>query len=352
MVAARWAVQVAVRGRVAPTEAARRLRGPFRDVAPCWSHDGSRIAFLRVWASGHVQLCVSPADLSRVCALTRPEVVNPDIPPCTGRAGGFGPDAVAWRPDDGAIAFGRGSWFLDADGRRMPGSGIWAFDLASGRTRPIAVHPHLYTDRLYTYRSPAWRSDGRQLVVVGHGALDRTRIALAQPGGTVAERADAYDASDWPAWEIGGMRLAFAQGIQRELHSARVATIRVAEPGGKRAERILAVTPDVYRRLCPEDVERHPDTPIQPYVTGLRWAPGGKRILFSMTPHATDSSRFSLWSVATYGRADPVRVSPDAPSGYHAPHPFPSGLVGALRRKAGHIEAVLLTPDGAERAAP
>jgi hypothetical protein len=331
-------------------ETPRALGTTFRDMGPRWSHDGRRIAFLRVFDSGHVQVCVAPPTLDRVCALTMPEIVNPDAPPYTGRATAFSPDGVAWSADDTRIAFARGLWVEEPGAEPMPGASIWAVRLADGQVSALASPARVVDDSHYVLRYPAWSADGRTLAAVAQGKHDRTRVGFATvdgfEGATFGERFDSFALSDWPAWAPAGRRAAIAQGVLRGPHASRVATIRVLEPGSPVARRLCTVTADAYRRMCPADVSRHAGVTIQPYVAALAWDFGGASVLFSVTPDAMDLSRYSVWRVGTDRPDEPRRLTADGAAGYHAPRSLERGALGVLRYSGGSFQAVQIGPGG------
>ncbi len=332
----------------APAEPVRRLSATFRDVGPRWSHDGRRVAFLRLYDSGHIALCVAPADLSRICMLTKPEMVNPDQAPSTGRHGFAAPDAPAWTPDDRGLTFPRGAWFTTRNGVRLPGNSLWAFDLDTGRARALFVQPVAHRRSGLCYRSPVWAADGEAAAAVALGPMDHTTVMETVGGryrhevsGALPE--DGRD-SDWPCWSPTGRRLAYAEGVLRGPHAARVAVLRMSELGGSVAGRVVTVTADAYRRMCPTDAARYRDRAIQPYITGLGWMGDGTELVYAVTPDANDLSRYSIWTVQARLGAQPERVSPDDGWGYMAPTALRSGLVGAVRLRNGLTEAVMLDP--------
>ena len=334
----------------------RAVSRTFRDVGPRWSHDGTRIAFLRLYDSGHVSLYAAPSDLSRVCMLTRPEVLNPDQPPSTGRSSFFAPDAPAWSPDDALLSFSRGARFTTATGDTLPGSAVWLFDLWAGRVQPLVIQPERCRRNGLTYRSASWSADGRLVAVVAQGPMDHASIIVTVRGSSrrevMLDQADASRDIDWPAWAPSGRRLAYAEGVMRGPHSARVAVLRVAEPGGSLARRLLTITPDAYARMCPEDVARHHRKAIQPYISGITWSRDGSEVMFSVTPDANDRSRYSIWRVRAGQAGQPRRLSPADGWGYMAPSCLAGDRVGAVRYRDGQCEAALLSLPHDDRPSP
>jgi hypothetical protein len=348
MVGIRW-VFVAVAREPSPTASQTPpVAGPFRDIGPRWSHDGTKIAFLRQWTPGHLQLCVASADLAQLTVLTQPELVNPDIPVVTRRIGFCAPETPEWSPDDAQLTFPRAQQQSAFDEAILPGTDVWSYDLRTGRRRPLALHRIGDGESLQTYRSASWSADGSTVAFVGHGRIDRTRVALAvrtsRRLGDVRELGAATDRSDWPVWAPTGRRLAYAQGVLRGPYAARVAILRVIEPGGRAAFRAVTVTQERYARMCPDDWARHTRRAVQPYITGVRWEAHGRRLFFALTPDALDPERSSIWSVEAMPGATAVRVSPPGDYGYLAPVPLTDGSIGAARIRGSQVEAVLLVP--------
>jgi len=359
LVCVRWFVGQLLRASAKPSVRARSISRRFRDVAPRWSHDGTRIAFLRLHDSGHICLCVTPADLSRVCRLTNPELVNPDQPPATGRFGFAAPDAPSWSDDGSFLTFPRGAWFTSPAGDRLPGNAIWRFDLRGGHSDGLFVQADPYKGHALTYRSASLSADGHAAVAVARGPMDHSRVLVdvlgRRPHDESGELLDDRRDTDWPAWAPYGRRLAYAEGIVRGPHASRVAVLRLSEPGGRNAGRIVTVTAQEYTRLCPTDAARWIGKAVQPYITGVAWSLDGSELYFALTPDANDRSRYSIWRVAPQPRSEramrtagtpslPVRVSPDDGWGYGAPIGLRSGLIGAVRYRDNVMEAVVLKP--------
>ncbi|GAA4615969.1 hypothetical protein GCM10023195_70730 [Actinoallomurus liliacearum] len=132
--------------------APRRLTHGPADTAPCWSPDGSTVAFLR---AGRIHLL--PADGGEATPLTSRE-------PAAG--------APVWSPDGTRIAFAAPASVLDpvapveidrlgykADGLGLIGNvrtQLFVVDVATGRTRRL-------TDGDFLMGPPAWSPDGARL---------------------------------------------------------------------------------------------------------------------------------------------------------------------------------------------
>ncbi len=143
--------------------------GVYTDINPRWSHDGKRIAFLRATPDRRLQLALADAGLSHPRALLEAELVCPDRPYSPGLRRYASPDTLAWSPDDRRIAFARPEWFTFEDGERLPGTGLWALNLTTGRVTPLALHPKRYLSVFYYYHAPQWSPDGRYLAFAGEG---------------------------------------------------------------------------------------------------------------------------------------------------------------------------------------
>jgi len=279
--------------------------GVFEDVAPRWSHDGRRIAFLRHTTDRKYQLCIASADLHRVTPLLEPQYVSPDRPFRTSRIGYRSPDGLAWSPDDRVIVFPQVEWMTFPDGEKLPGMGLWSYDTVSRKAAPLAIHPKEYKGSLYFYRSPAWSPDGRHIAFVGEGLHGETALFVVPSSGRKAEieipRYDSFQDSGWPAWSPDGRKLAFRQGILRGYTADAVETIRVIEPGGTEGGRIWATTPDRYTDLAWRQAHgaaagsRDDEGRAAPKVSGIAWSPDGSRVAFTVSRDPAKPLTAAIW---------------------------------------------------------
>jgi Tol biopolymer transport system component len=320
-----------------------RVQGFFEDIGPRWSHDGRRIAFLRRTTDRHLQLCVTSRDLSRVVPLDQPELVSPDRPYRTGRAGYRAPERLAWSPDDRFIAFSRVEWFTFEDGERLPGTGLWAYDLNTGRMEPLAIRPKKYEDLFYYFRSPQWSPNGKRLAFIGEGMRGETALFVRTLAGTGPRvempRYDQYSDVDWPAWSPDGRRLVFRQGILRAPTADPIETLRLIEPGGLEARRLTEF--GLPSGSNPKSKIQNPK-----YAAGLSWSPDGRRLAFTLTPDALEPDRYAVWVLDAEGSEPARRVSPEDGHGYLAPVWMDGSTLGALRPAGLEYDAVAFSADG------
>jgi len=303
-----------------------RVPGVFVDVCPRWSRDGKRIAFLRRTTDRRHQLCLASADLSRVELLRVPETVSPDRPFTTGRAGLRTPEGLAWSPGDRKIAFSRVEWFTFEDGERLPGMGLWAYDLGTRRVEPLAVHPRNYDGDYYYYRAPQWSPDGRRVAFIGEGIYGESALLVRTlPGtkpGIAALRLTRYDDAGWPAWSPDGKRLAFRQGFLPALTADPVEMLRFIAPGRTGTGRLF--------------------TRARARIAGVAWSPDGKRLAFALASDIENPQRYAVYVMAGSGKEALRRVSPNDGRGYLAPVWIDRQTLGALRPSGAGYEAVAI----------
>lgn len=341
--------------------------GVYTDVNPRWSHDGTRIAYLRETPDRRMQLFLADGDLQRTQALLEPELLNPDRPYGSAHRRYTDPDTLAWSPDDRQIAFSRIDWFLFEDGERLPGTGLWVLDIYSGRVRPLALHPARYRSLFYYYHTPGWSPDGRYLTLVGE-SLYGERVVFFRPLAAlrayeVVPRFDAYTDSDWPVWrpQVGtdpvrsassrGFAAAAARGATGQVFACRqriqrapgippTETIRLVRPGNPGAAgggEIWRITARTLAASVPAGVAA--GAPVVPRLGHLAWSPDGERLAFSLTPDANDWRRYSVWIL----NADERQARPLLPRrpGLFAPVWIDSMRIGALAPHGEGFEVVV-----------
>ncbi len=323
--------------------------GVFEDVGPRWSHSGAQIAFLRHTADRKYQICIASADLNRVTALLTPEIINPDRPLRTGKAGYRAPECLAWSADDRYIAFPRVEWMTFPDGEKLPGLALWQYDTITGTAAPLATHPARYTGTHYFYRTPTYSPDGKHIAFIGEGLHGETSLFVRPTMGAKPEiefgRSDTYSDAGWPAWSTDGSRLVFRQGILRRYTADPLETLRVIEPGGREAHRVFATTPERYDRLVSQQPliaavgsQGGPER-SDPKIAGIAWWQDGKRLAFSVARDPNDPVTYSLWTLAldnslANARAAPG-IDPSNKDGYAAAVWMDSRTLGAIRISQG-----------------
>lgn len=329
--------------------------GQYVDIDPRWSHDGSRIAFLRRTPDRRLQLYVADSDLDRPLALLDPELVNPDRPYSPSVAGYTSPDTVSWSANDRYIGFERAEWFTFDNGERLPGSGLWSLDTVTGRVAPIGLHPPRYTESFYYFRDPQWSPDGRRVAFVGEGINGQrvlfVRTLAAERAEDVAPRFDGFEDSDWPAWRPGGASsegmLAFRQSVRRDAAVQPTELIRRLEPGAAApgaAGGITRIAPASYSASLPARLR--PYGAAVPRIGHLAWSPDGSFIAFTLTPDANDMRRCEVWvcSLHTGGAA---HVTPRDGRGYLAPVWLGADRIGVLSpRQDGGFDVLAIEPVG------
>jgi len=240
------------------------------------------------------------------------------------------------------------------DDHKVPGTEIWRCELATGRSAPLLELAQLRNEPdsplTYYLRTPSFRQDGQYDAAVAEAAYGKRWLVLRpllQAGSATVQRVpDQYLDSDWPTWSPNGRRLAYAQGILRDMTADRVAVLRIMEPGGTYSCRRVSVTAASYRELCPRDVDQHPESPVDVHITHIAWSRDSSKLLFCLTPDALDRQRYSVWSLPASGTEPPKRLSPDDGAGYSAPMAFADGTVGMIRVLGRAMQAIVLTSDG------
>lgn len=332
--------------------------GIFADVAPRWSHDGKKIVFLRCTTDRKFQICVANSDLTQSAPLLQPEVVSPDRPYKTGRAGYRAADGPAWSPNDDKIGFSRIEWYTFDDGERLPGTALWIYDTRTGKSAPLAIHPGKYTGAFYYYRSLTWSPDGKYIAFVGEGVQGQAALFVRSLAGTKpvvdVPRYDQYGDSGWPAWSTEGHSLVFRQGILRASTADPIETLRLISPGGTEAKRLFATTPGRFReKFLPgkpaEDADEDDRQDIAPRIAGISWSPDGKQIAFTLTPDPMAPDQYRVCLLSAGGGSIRV-VSPQDGHGYQYPVWINEYTLGALRTSKDGFDAVALSLEAGQHA--
>ncbi len=270
----------------------------FTDKGAAWSHDGSQIAFYRVYADHRVQLMVADPLLKDIHALLPPEDVSPDRRLHTSTAADRDGDRPVWSPHDRRIAFQRVEWFTFPDGQQLPGTGIWAIALSNGSVLPMALHPKSYRGSFYFYRSPQWSPDGRYFALVGEGINGQSCIIIRPTGALPPQRGDLvfdrYEASDWPTWRPGAGPdvLAYRTTRLAALAGSDRAIISLLRPGSPRqaGSGVVCMSP-----VNPRASRTGGGAAMR--VGSIAWSPDGLHLAYTLTDNAADSSASAVWIV-------------------------------------------------------
>ncbi len=270
----------------------------YTDKAAVWSHDGSRIAFYRVFSDYRVQLMVANAQLSSIHSLLPPEDVSPDRDLQCSTASDRGGNRPAWSPHDRRIAFQRVEWFTFPNGQQLPGTGLWAIVLGTGTVLPMALHPKSYHGSFYYYRSPQWSPDGRYFALVGEGINGQSCIIIRPTGALSPEMGDLifdrYEASDWPEWRpgTGPDVLAFRMVRSAALVGSDRTMINLLRPGSPRqaGSGLAWISPSV-----PPACATGGGTAMR--IGSIAWSPDGLHIAFTLTPDAASRAASCVWIV-------------------------------------------------------
>lgn len=330
--------------------------GLYTDVNPRWSHNGRQIAFLRATPDHRMQLHLVDAKLERPLALLESELLCPDRPYRSSLETYSSTDSLAWSPDGRLIAFERIEWFTFDDGERLPGTSLWSFDTRSGRVMPLAVHPPHYFSIFYYYHSPEWSPDGRYVAFVAEGINGQRSLCIrpltAQKPQDTHPRFDNYEDSDWLAWEPQQRQpaqprqasLVFRQSRRRTYNVPPTETFRrlalgSAESGG--IGEIWRITNRDYHAPAATQATRERSVTLR--IGQPAWSPDGETLAFTLTPDATDYTRYEIWTWRrTDGKAQ--RVSP-AGRGYFAPVWIGNEMLGCLSKQGERYAVFSMAAD-------
>ena len=335
--------------------------GVYTDINPRWSNDGGRIAFLRSTPDRRLQLFVTDDDLDQATALLEPELVSPDRQYDPRLSRYASPNTLAWSPDDRRIAFERAEWFQFEDGQRLPGTGIWAFDLRSGRVAALALHPKRYTNLYYYYHTPSWSPDGSYVAFVAEGVNGQHALGLRCTGvempKEVAPRFDNYASSDWPSWrpdltaarEAKGVEperpvLTYCQAIFRTPNIRTTAALRAIQPGSAtqaQCRELWRITPAQYAATDAVRQRSNPRDMVEPRAAQPAWSRDGQRVACTLTPDPNDLSRYEVW-VVNSDNSGAKRVSPLDERGYIAPVWIDERRLGALSPNQDRFDVVTI----------
>ncbi len=317
--------------------------GRYVDINPRFSHDGKRIVFLRETPDRKLQLHISDAKLHHPVSLMPPEIVLPDRPYSSNLARYNSPDTLAWSPDDRKVAFERIDWFTFESGERLPGTGLWTFDLASGKVQALAIHPQHYSSLFYFYHFPGWSPDGKYFTFSGEGINGQRAIfkhsASSKEVRDSPSRFDRYEDSDWPVWNPRfappdrSVSYCFRQSEYQPLAAPAAESIRMSSPGKNKADHYL-----IWKNN-PRENSKSGYTTLRP--GHFSWSDDGKQLAFTITSDPVDYTSYQIWKT-DIDSAKSERVSPDDGHGYLAPVWIDKLHLGALQTQNDHFSAVSL----------
>ncbi len=317
--------------------------GNYVDINPRYSHDGKRIAFLRETPDRKIQLHLSDAQLNRPVPLMAAELLCPDRPYSPDRARYNSPDTLSWSPNDRQIAFERIEWFTFDDGERLPGTGLWTFDMINGHVKPLAIHAEHYKSLFYYYHYPSWSPDGRYLAFEGEGVNGQrvifTRTSALQKVRDILPRFDNYEDSDWPTWSPqlsksdGTPSLCFRQSIFHPMAAPATETIRLLSPGKSFS---------MHSELWRWSPKNHLNDKSRSVRAGhFTWEKSGQRLAFTLTPDPIKFNKYEIWTMEQNG-TNSRRVSPADGRGYIAPVWIDKDYLGALRPHGNRYDLVTI----------
>lgn len=242
-------------------------RFPGVNSAADWSRDGERIGFLSVRGSENYGEATRIISIRELKSGTERDL----------RTRMAQVEQLAWSPDGASLLISG----VDRRGR----SGLFLVDTANGRTSDVVVG----SGEIHG----VWAKDGRSVYYLSGNEIRRRPLAGEAGSASLMHRHDAPVSR--PALSPDGERLAFACR-HGEILLLRVNAGAVEDSG-------------LVRTTAPE----------RGHLTGLAWAPDGRRLLLSVR----NDDRENVWIVAA-GGSDATKL--ELPAGIRGPvRPYPDG---------------------------
>lgn len=273
--------------------------GGATDLAPEWSPDGERVAFLR-YVRGDYELFVARADGTGVVGFDE-------------RAEDF-----SWSPDGGAIAYTSFRTGSDLD--------IFIGEVDGDDRRELIASP-------LTDVEPTWSPNGDAVAFVSHPVLDRDQgdadIFVVRPDGTGVTRLTESPAWDYdPEWSPDGSRIAYLS----ERVEDREIFVMNADGSGK---------------------TRVTDAPTND-VGSITWSPDGTQIAFAVY----SGTSWDIYIVNADGTGQMAIA--DGPRDEVGPEWSPDGALLAYASaessescqcdNSGSFDIYVMAPDGTRKA--
>jgi TolB protein len=239
------------------TEVRRLTTSAEDDVAPSWSPDGSKIAFVRFSTDRrNSRIMVMNSDGSDVTDVSTPgQVCPPEFSPCGGTW--FDGDP-SWSPDGRHILF----W------RQYRSANIYVMNADGSDQRQLTSGPNGET-------SPDWSPDGKRVVFSSHRDNERLEIFTMDPDGTNVTRLTntqgIYERD--PAWSPDGRHIVF---ISDRDSRSDIYDVYVMDVDGSNVRRVTT----------------HPADDSNP-----AWSPDGSRLFFE----SNRDGNYELYSVNVDG---------------------------------------------------